>query len=238
MTDQDRSKRMALMRRRAAALLPIRLKDRYQPARRVVRRSHLGPVGSIRSNRHGRVDYEHHLERDFIFRCVADPNVFDLRHQPMEVEWNDDGVKRKHYPDFSLRRGERRFVVEVKTAANSLDPLIQRRTAAMVRRFAREEITYELVTDTWIRQEPHLSNAKLLCLSLAYEPTDRFVSDLTDHMRSTPGGIAIEAIADLLNLPEDAIYLAYAMIRNGDARFVEPGELAGPHSRIVGGHEP
>lgn len=235
---QVRLARMALARRRPRPLPPMRREQRYQPARKVVRRSHKGPVVIIHSERHGRVDCEHYLERDFVLRMLADPEVFELRHQPMELHWNDDGVRRKHYPDFSYRRLDRRFVAEIKMRKESLDPLVQRRTAAMVRRFAREAITYEVVTDEWIRAEPYLGNAKLLYLSAAYEPTAWFLAEMSVLFRTCPDGVAVEAIPDAIRLPPDAIYLGLSMVRNGHARVVEPDVPLGPHSLIVGAVAP
>lgn len=232
-SDEDRQRRMSLMRLRPPPLAPIRERDRQQPSRRIVRRGHKGPVGNLRSERHGRVDYENHLERDFLMRMIVDPEVFDLRHQPMMLLWNDEGVPRKHYPDFSYRRRDRSFITEVKPHAKSHEPLIQRRTAIFQRRFAREGITYELVTSDWIRREPDLGNAQELHLSIGYEPTELFISEALHWLWTYPDGIAFADLVEVLQLPPDAIYLAYALVRNGHARLGDPDSPIGPNSRIV-----
>lgn len=233
-SDEESERRMGLMRRRTPPLAPMRKHERYRPARVIVKPSHKGPVGNLRSDRHGRVDYEGHLERDFVVRMIVDPEIFELRHQPMVLAWNDDGISRKHYPDYSYRRGDTHHIAEIKPADKATDPLVVRRTAELRLRFARSGIVYELVTSEWIRREPDLSNARRLHLSIAYEPTERFVDEMHGILNARSEGLAIREIPDLLRLPPDAVYLGYAMVRNGDARLADPDSVLDDDSLIVG----
>lgn len=100
-------------------------------------------------------------ERNACFLLAADPFVSTFVEQPTPVKWKDDsGVWRRHTPDFRFVRDGRVWMVEVKPEAKVA--AISRRTEIVTEQLARDDITYEIWTDTWINREPRQENAQEL----------------------------------------------------------------------------
>jgi len=200
--------------------------------RKVVRRSHAGFVGYFPSRKFGRLEYERHLERDFLRLMEVDPAVSFLRHQPCTLFWTDElGNIHEHFPDFALVRHGSPAIIEVKPATET--PTFAYRTKALERQLARKGVVYKVVTELFVRREPTLSNAIELLSGIAYEPSPEFTRAVLETLESSTDGLALGEIPDLINVAPDARYALYTLIMDGVVVLVEPDASITPASRIV-----
>lgn len=207
------------------------------PVRKVVRRSHAGFVGYFHSRKFGRVEYEWHLERDFVRLCEVDPSVTFLKGQPLTIFWTDDfGVVHSHVPDFALIRDGLPMIVEVKPAKKAEQ--FTRRTEVVTRQLARKGIVYEVVTEALVRREPALSNASELLMGLGYEPAADFIDSVLGLLIKSENGLSISEVIETLGVAADARYAIYALILDGVVALVEPDAPVTVDSRVIEGGGP
>ena len=58
--------------------------------------------------------WESQLERDYIYLLEFDPDVASYDEQPLRIEYYLNGKKHRYTPDFLVRKGNKRIIVEVK----------------------------------------------------------------------------------------------------------------------------
>jgi hypothetical protein len=201
--------------------------------RKVVVRSHKGFRGWFFSRHSGKIPFESLIERDFLTRLAAHPDVRSIVSQPEEIYWHDrDGIAHRHVPDFAFSvRGEQ-WIAEIKPAAKIYNPRkpsdcrILERTAVLTQQYRQEGIRYGLFTDHAIRTEPHLENARTLLRGAHEVVTDNEVNcaSAIAQSGSTPRDIVAQSSIPLLRL--------YAMILDGHLAIANPSSLFGPDSLI------
>lgn len=111
------------------------------------------------------------LELDAVMMFDAfDRTIINVESQPLTLKYRHDGKFRKWTPDFLIqRRHVKPELVEVKTlAALYPDDLAERddarqRFTAIQDSAEREGFNFRLLTESEIRVQPALYNAKLLC---------------------------------------------------------------------------
>lgn len=193
------------------------------------------------------------LESDFISVVLANPELADIQYQPVEIRYlylphgtatdvellsdNRDpilpslgdypGVRRGvYYPDFLVTwKNGVRELVEVKHSRLEMDSRVQRKKAAGEAYARARGWQFNLYTDKHIRQEPRLTNAKVL---LRYrqqavpEIVGKVILDkLRQRGRMTIGDLALEL--DTLRWPH-RLPVIYAMLARGQVHF-DPGCL-------------
>jgi len=108
------------------------------------------------------VHCESPLEGDFVLRCDFDDQVSLIQEQPERLDYRSDGKKRRYTADFRVTRNRISQLIEVKPEEKLGDPLVLAKLNLVQSLYAENGETLEIVTDRDIRQEPLLSNLKLL----------------------------------------------------------------------------
>lgn len=108
------------------------------------------------------VHCESPLESDFVLRCEFDDQVSVIQEQPERFEYKNDGKKRRYTADFRITRNSTSQLIEVKPQEKLGDPLVHSKLNLVQSLFAENGEILEIVTDRDIRQEPLLSNLKIL----------------------------------------------------------------------------
>ncbi|MBX3060837.1 MAG: TnsA endonuclease N-terminal domain-containing protein [Anaerolineae bacterium] len=124
------------------------------------RKGIIGKVPSIKMNR--MVAYESLLECDYIYLLDFDPSVTFFREQPFAIPYQWEGKKHRYTPDFHFLSGGKAFVIECKPQALLNEPGNEQKWAAARQWCLSNGATFQVVTDTDIRQGCRLENVKLL----------------------------------------------------------------------------
>lgn len=117
------------------------------------------------------VQCESLLELDALMMLDAfDRTIVNVESQPVSLEYRQDGRLRKWTPDFLIERnGVKPELVEVKTLKHlyPADPLARADTVdrfkALKDAAERKGFEFRLLTESEIRVQPALYNARLLC---------------------------------------------------------------------------
>ena len=144
------------------------LMPRLGPVRpvRVIRSGHRGIRGTASVLRKP-VAFESALERDFLILLASDPNLADVREQPMRIDFRDaTGRATRYTPDFlALYDGERpqQVLYEVKYRADLRAEWPRLKPAFLAaRQHAREHgVRFSVMTEMEIRG-PYLANLRFL----------------------------------------------------------------------------
>lgn len=132
-------------------------------ARKVVSRSNAKVTGKYPSFTSGRmIQWESGLELDAMQLFDADPAVLLMREQPAVIEYLLNGIEHKHYPDLYIETSDEKKFIEIKTDSDAKDAEVDERSRLMESSLPYYGYGYEVLTESQIRQEPALSNAKLL----------------------------------------------------------------------------
>lgn len=132
-------------------------------ARKVVSRSNAGVTGKYPSLKAGRmVQWESRLELDAFMLYDSQIEVRSLREQPAKITFRFNGEERVHYPDLYVETDQGSGFVEIKEDKEAADPYVKARAEYLSAALTMQGYDYTLLTETEIRREPHLSNAKFL----------------------------------------------------------------------------
>ena len=94
-----------------------------------MRRGHSSFVGLFASDKSEHaIAFESIYELEYLYLLETDADVVAVRSQPETLRWDDDGIRRRHVPDFCVDRTDQIEVVEVKPDDVDDEPLLQRRT--------------------------------------------------------------------------------------------------------------
>lgn len=177
-----------------------------KPVRRIVTKRRKRVVGQIVSAKMQRlVPWESQLERDYLYLLEADPQVIAYFAQPERLPYLLHGRRHTYVPDLEIvRAGDHRSIEEVKYEKDAVDPENQEAFAIFRRLYAERGISYRVVTEATIRQQPQLSNVRKLLRHRLCRPTpaqmrsiDRFVSEF----RSAPFNELEGSLAQLTDTP-------------------------------------
>lgn len=135
------------------------------------------PVRAIRSGHRGirgtasvlrkPVAFESALERDFLTLLALDPNLADVREQPVRIGYRGADGRARHYtPDFLVLYGGERpqqVLYEIKYRADLRAEWSRLKPAFLAaRRYAREhDMRFSIMTEVEIRG-PYLANVRFL----------------------------------------------------------------------------
>ncbi|OJY56386.1 MAG: hypothetical protein BGP19_05920 [Thiobacillus sp. 0-1251] len=108
------------------------------------------------------VHCESPLEGDFVLRCDFDDLISAVQEQPDRLEYKREGKSRRYTPDFRVTRNQNSHLVEVKPEQKLACEDVRDKLEFVQSLYAENGETLEIVTDRDIRQEPLLSNLKLL----------------------------------------------------------------------------
>lgn len=137
------------------------------------------------------IHWESTIERDYIYLLEIDSSVTSYSSQPLKLEYWHEGKKHKYTPDFLVMRDKRIQIVEIKDAKR-IAPLTEFFQAI---KFACEDKGWEfiVVTDTQIRVQPILNNARLLCRysndQITFEFLDKCDAYFAEHPITTLGSL-------------------------------------------------
>lgn len=125
------------------------------------------------------VEWESLLERDAILHFEFSNGVVDYQEQPEIIYYEQDGETRKYYPDFSLvLKNDKQLHVEVKPKAKLETPKLQERFNAIAKRYQNHSAQFRILTEDDLRQEPRLSNFKMIASVTHFPLAEEVVADL------------------------------------------------------------
>lgn len=102
------------------------------------------------------------LEGDFIVRCEFDELISAVQEQPEQLHYKQDGKARRYTPDFRITRNHLSLLTEVKPEERFAEEATRNKLEFVKSLYAERGENFLVVTDREIRQEPFLSNLKLL----------------------------------------------------------------------------
>lgn len=175
-------------------------------------------VGKFPSIKTGRmIKWESQLERDYLYLVEFDPDVISCYEQPFKVEYFNELDRKIHQytPDFLLtRRNNKIEVLEVKDEKNALSEEYQslfRRVAPILNHNGYE---FKVVTDSFIRVEPLLSNVKLLQKYAKTKISNGHLICL-NHLFSERAEMPLGEVMNYLKKNGIARQEIYALLRHG-----------------------
>lgn len=138
--------------------------------RNVIRIAPHRPTGQVAwvKGRLQNVQWESRLERDAIYIAAVNPFISAIQEQPFVVRYRLDGQLHEYTPDLWLLCRRKPLVVEVKEAAEASLPENQARFAEIARVLAIYEVDFTVWTETEIRREPLLRNARYVLRFRSY----------------------------------------------------------------------
>lgn len=158
-------------------------------ARKVVTRSGRKFKGLFPSKKLQRmVEWESLLERDAILLFEFSPGVVSYQEQPEMIEYEQDGVMRRYYPDFRVIHQSGEIIYfEIKPASVLKEPLMVKKYSAIKDQYDRMSQSYQLLLDNRIRVEPRLRNLKRLATA-QHRPEDYAIllDEATKLVKSDP----------------------------------------------------
>lgn len=102
------------------------------------------------------------LEGDFVLRCDFDDLISAVQEQPERLDYKRDGKSRRYTPDFRITRNHQSRLVEIKPEEKLGEEDVREKLQFVQSLYKERNEILVLVTDREIRQEPFLSNLKLL----------------------------------------------------------------------------
>ncbi|WP_313301372.1 TnsA endonuclease N-terminal domain-containing protein [Diaphorobacter sp.] len=141
--------------------------------------------GKFPSRKTGRmVHHEGMLELAAVYLFEASSSIDSYREQPVQITYPDGDRIRRYTPDFELALKDGSTVwVEVKPRSSLAHDDVKHKLAQVAVHMRRSGKTYVVLDDSVLRQEPRLSNIKLIWhMAPAHRPTrERAHLALTEH---------------------------------------------------------
>lgn len=106
--------------------------------------------------------WESQIERDFIYLLEFDNEVLSYQEQPLRIQYVLNGRIHYYTPDFLVRRGHRKQIIEVKPEAKASSEFWRELFSAVASVFHQDGYEFLVATDNIIRIQPRLNNIKLL----------------------------------------------------------------------------
>ena len=120
------------------------------------------------------VPWESQLELDFLRLMEVDNSVTAFYAQPEICHYQLKGKEHRYFPDLRVERADRSVrMVEIKFQEKADTPENKERFALIEALYAERGISFEVVTETVIRRQPRLANAKLLLEAREFTPSER-----------------------------------------------------------------
>lgn len=143
----------------------------------------MGPtkvVGKFPSMKSGKIhEWESQLERDRMYQHEMDASVIVFQEQPETISLAYDGRAHRYTPDLWVERTSGITVEEVKPADK-----VEKYAAlldAAEEHYADRGISFIVVTEETIRQQPYLNNIKILARYRQWK-IDRYAVDVLHDM--------------------------------------------------------
>lgn len=154
---------------------------------------------------------ESFLERDNLCLYETDGSVLAYGVQPEPISYFYKGKERRYTPDAIVRMedGTQRFV-EVKRQQDLANEENHKFLEAVPSWFWQQGKKFELVTEIQIREEPRLSNAKLMLRSRHLVPTEYEIMKVTEAF-SVARARRVGDLWEVLRLPPERQGVIYAM---------------------------
>ena len=151
-------------------------------SRRIISRSRTRGTGKYPSWKMGRSLHWESIYENYAFRLLdCDPSVRWFAEQPCQIEYESNGVIRRHFPDILVEISDRKELWEVKTNEDAESAEVASRTSLLQSELPVFGYYYRLVLADELAAQPRLSNALLLLSwgrrqipELCREPARRF----------------------------------------------------------------
>ncbi len=210
----------------------------FSPVRDVVRRSHGGYVSLFFSTKSDvPIECESLLELDTVRILEVDPTVTRIVHQPCELFWTLDGVKKRHVPDFGIHQRGRRAIIEVKHSSAFRDRELGLRTRKVKKKLRERGIAYQVLTERFVRAQPRLDNARLVLRGMGHAPLPAERGDILDVLRANRGPMTIGDIVTALYAPPSFANSILALVLSRELFLVDgaaaPGGRNGAMTTMV-----
>jgi hypothetical protein len=106
--------------------------------------------------------YKSVLQRDFMYWLEFDPDVVSYTTSTMPLEYYNRGKEELYYPDFQVIRHRKKQVVDLQLQ-KAIESKKYRRLYPLLYNVCRDaEWEYTALTELQVKQEPTISNIKLL----------------------------------------------------------------------------
>ena len=166
------------------------------------------------------IAYESTLEREFLIRSEADPEVTSIIGQPEVIMWRDGNTLHRHIPDFRIVRAAQEEIIEVKWLVNV--PAIAARTAIVVRSQADLGRIYRVVSENWIRAEPFFTNAKTILRGRRQIPSPSVQYRIFCLLDQNGGSLTVSDLRQLDTERTFSTNALFAMVLAGQLEFANP----------------
>lgn len=110
----------------------------------------------------GLICYESLNERDYMYLLEIDPDVVFYSSQPLKISYTLNNQLRRYTPDFLVQRLSRQLIVEIKPEKRLNHDQNLQLFQAITNLGQSQGWEFIVITDKMIKQEPLLSNVKLL----------------------------------------------------------------------------
>lgn len=180
-------------------------------ARKVVHRSNHGHVVKFASKKCSRtLELESLLEYDRAIQLEFHPDVITFQEQPFLLEYADDGVIKKIFPDFLvLYRDGSRIIEEVKPLKEAALPEFCRRSDIEKRVLSQHGYGFDVLTELKIRHGLELVNSKKLLPYRRYTVSSLLRESVKNVLcKGAETGHAL--IGHVAGLTEEALYTMVA----------------------------
>jgi len=160
-------------------------------------------VGHFPSLKLGRmVGFESLIERDFVYLLDYEPAVEHFSEQPLVIEYQHAGRKRRYTPDFHVICGGHPFLFECKPAQLVDDPKNQIKFEA-ARSWCQEQgWTFGIVTDEHLASNWRIANIKLLTQFARYSIGPEIKGLIFGFLSSVPGPVKVSDVMQEVNQKE------------------------------------
>jgi hypothetical protein len=154
-------------------------------------------------------DFESSLERDFLYLVDFDPAITNFETQPVTIEYEENGKKRKYTPDLLINyyytgQGERKkpLLCEVKYRADIKKnwKLLKPKFIAAMKYADSMNWKFKIMTEVEIRSA-YLENIKFLCsfktIDIKPELIHQILDSIEEMEETTPQNLLLASSTDL-----------------------------------------
>ena len=106
--------------------------------------------------------YNSLLQKDFMYWLEFDPDVVSYKTLAIQLEYYINGKQKRHAPDFQVIRHQKKQIIEVKSQKIIKSEKYRRLYPLLLKICDETGWEFIVITESQVRQEPLLSNIKLL----------------------------------------------------------------------------
>ena len=164
-------------------------RETYVPSRNVIVRSPVRILRELVSVKMGcKVPCESSIEYDHFVILDTRHDVASFRAQPEIIRVPDEtGTIRRHYPDARVEFTNGRVEIhEVKPDKVAAKPEVVALQALVAAEYARRGLSYVVVTESDIRRQPRLDNARLIRSARMHRPSQATWAFVSDALSNGP----------------------------------------------------